>query len=156
MNGNPIKDPNEVKFAIAKTEPGEEVVLTIIRDEKEMDIKAKVIELDPEEEPEAEEVSEKDIGLTVRELTPRTAQRYGFQTEEGLIVVEVKPYSEAQKKGIQKGDIIIEVNRTPVKKVRDLEKIIDRTDPGDPIMLRAVRERDGRVDKYITTLRIPE
>jgi len=156
VNGEPIKDPNEVRFKIAETEPGTEVALTIIRDEKEMDIKATVIELDPEEEQESQAAAEKDIGLTVRELTPRTAQRYGFQTEEGLIVVDVKPYSEAQKKGIQKGDIIIEVNRKPVTKVRDLERIVDKTDPGDPIMLRVARESNGQVQKYITTLRIPE
>lgn len=156
VNGKPIKDPNEVKFKIAETEPGTEVVLTVIRDEKEMDIKAKVIELDPVEEQEEQAVADKDIGFTVRELTPRTAQRYGFQTEEGLIVVDVKPYSEAQNKGIQKGDIIIEVNRSPVKKVRDLERIVDKTEPGNPIMLRIVRESNGRVDKFITTLRIPE
>jgi serine protease Do len=156
VNGESIKDPNEVKFKIAETEPGTDVVLTIIRDEKEMEVKAKVIELDPVEEQVEVAATDKDIGLTVRELTPRSAQRYGFQTEEGLIVVEVKAYSEAQRKGIQRGDIIIEVNRKPVKKVRDLERIVDKTDPGDPIMLRLVRESDGRMEKFITTLRIPE
>jgi serine protease Do len=156
VDGKAIKDPNEVKFKIAETEPGTEVVLTIIRDEKEMEIKAKVIELDPVEEQEAQAVSDKDIGLTVRELTPRTAQRYGFKTEEGLIIVDVKPYSEAYKKNIQKGDIIIEVNRKPVKKVRDLERIVNKTEPGDPIMLRLVRESNGQVEKYIATIRIPE
>jgi Do/DeqQ family serine protease len=156
VDGKSISDPNEVKFKIAQTKPGTEVVLTIIRDEKEMDIKAKVIELDPVEEQEEQEVADKDIGLTVREMTPRTAQRYGYQTEEGLIVVDVKPYSEAQQKGIQKGDIIVEVNRKPVKKVRDLERIVNKTDPGDPIMIRAVRESNGRMEKYITTIRIPE
>ena len=100
--------------------------------------------------------SEKDIGLSFRELTPRTKQEYGFQTEQGLVVVEVKPYSEAANKGIQKGDIIIEVNKTPVSKARDLERIVNKTDSGDPIMLRVVREHNGQVVKFLVTLRIPE
>ncbi|MBN1224270.1 MAG: Do family serine endopeptidase [Candidatus Aminicenantes bacterium] len=156
VNGEPIKDNNDVRFKIAETEPGTEVELKVIRDEKEMEVKVKVAELDPVEEKEEQAAAEKDIGITVQEMTPRLAQRYGFKTEEGLIVVEVKPYSEAEKNGIQKGDIIIEVNRRPATKVTDLERVIKKADPGDPIMLRIVRESSGQVQKYIVTLRIPE
>ena len=57
---------------------------------------------------------------------------------------------------MEKYDIIVEVNRNPVKRADDLEKEIKNTDAGDPIMLLVVRERDGQVQEYIVTLRIPE
>jgi len=156
VNGEPVEDNNDVRFKIAETEPGTEVELTIIRDNKEMKVNVKVAELDPVEDAEEPAAADKDIGITVQEMTPRLAQRYGFRTEEGLIVVEVKPYSEADKSGIEKGDIIIEVNRRKVTEVSHLERIIKKAEPGDPLMLRIVRETNRQLQKFIVTLRIPE
>ena len=54
-------------------------------------------------------------------MTPSLARRYGYRTTEGLLVTEVRNYSEADKAGIATGDIILEVNRKKVSTVRELE-----------------------------------
>ena len=156
LDGEPIKDNNDVRFKIAEIEPGTEAELTIIRDGKEEKLKVKISELDTEPETSQKVSPEKDLGITVQEMTERIARRYGFKTEEGLIITEVKQYSEAYRKGLEKYDIIIEVNRKPVRRVNELEKEIKNTDPGDPIMFRIVRERNGQVQESIAILRIPE
>ena len=156
LNGEPIKDNVDVRFKIADIEPGTKVELTIIRDGKEEKVKVKITELDTEPETSQDVSPEKDIGITVQEMTPRIARRYGFKTEEGLIITEVKQYSEAYRRGLEKYDIIIEVNRKPVSRANDLEKEIKKTDPGEPIMFRIVRERNGQVQESIAILRIPE
>lgn len=156
LNGEPIKDNNDVRFKIAEVEPGTKVELTIIRDGKVKNVTLEVAERDPEPETAQKISPDKDIGITVQEMTPRIASRYGFRTEEGLIITEVKQYSEAHRQGIEKYDIIVEVNRKPVRRADDLEKEIKNTDAGDPIMLLIVRERDGQVQENIVTLRIPE
>jgi serine protease Do len=156
LNGEPIKDNNDVRFKIADIEPGTKVELTIIRDGKEQKVSVKITELDTEPETSKEVSPEKDIGITVQEMTPRIARRYGFKTEEGLIITEVKQYSEAYRRGLEKYDIIIEVNRKAVSRASELEKEIKNTDPGEPIMFRIVRERNGQVQESIVTLRIPE
>ena len=156
LNGEPIKDNVDVRFKIADIEPGKKVELTIIRDGKEQKVEVKITELDTEPETAQDVSPEKDIGITVQEMTPRIARRYGFKTEEGLIITEVKQYSEAYRRGLEKFDIIIEVNRKPVSRAGDLEKEIKKTDPGEPIMFRIVRERNGQVQESIAILRIPE
>lgn len=156
LNGEPIKDRTDVRFKVAEVEPGTEVELKIIRDGKEKNVTLKVTERDPEPVTAQTASPEKDIGITVQEMTPRIANRYGFRTEEGLIITEIKQYSVAQRQGLEKYDIIIEVNRKPVRRAEDLEKEIKKTDAGDPLMLLVVRERDGQVQEYIVTLRIPE
>jgi len=156
LNGEPIKDRNDVRFKVAEVEPGTEVELTIIRDGKEKNVKLEVAERDPEPETTKTVSPDKDIGITVQEMTPRIASRYGFRTEEGLIITEVKQYSEAHRQGLEKYDIIVEVNRKPVRSVDDLEEEIKNTDAGDPIMLLVIRERDGQAQEFIVTLRIPE
>ena len=40
----------------------------------------------------------------------------------GLLVVNVDQNSEAERKGIRPGDIIQEVNQTPVNKISELKK----------------------------------
>lgn len=156
LNGEPIKDNNDVRFKIAEIEPGTEVEFTIIRDGKEEKVRVKITELDTEPETSQTASPEKDIGITVQEMTPRIARRYGFKTEEGLIITDVKQYSEAYRRGLEQYDIIIEVNRKPVSRASDLEKEIKKTEPGEPIMFRIVRERNGQVQESIVTLRVPE
>lgn len=156
LNGEPIKNRTDVRFKVAEIQPGKEVELTIIRDGKEKTVRLKVAERDPEPETAQKVSPDKNIGIKVQEMTPRIASRYGFRTEEGLIITEVRQYSEADRQGLEKYDIIIEVNRNPVNRVSDLEKAIKNTDPGDPIMFLIVRERNGQSQEYIVTLRIPE
>jgi serine protease Do len=85
------------------------------------------------------------------------SQRYGFTTQEGVVISRVSQYSEAEGKGIQAGDIILEVNRQPVKDVREFERIVRKLDKGQPYLLLLSRERRGREpQEFIVTLRIPE
>jgi len=155
IDGKPVKDSNDLKFKIAEIPPGKEIELKIFRDGEVKKLKAKIAELEPEEEAQPQATADKDIGITVQELTPQLARRYGFQTEEGLLITKVKRYSVAAEAGLQRGDIILEVNRKTVRKIRDLEKILRNLKSGDPVMLRIRREtRDGFSD-YIITLRLP-
>lgn len=155
MNGEPVEDPNELKFKIADIQPGTKVEIKVIRDGKEKFLTAKLSELESEEEREAPAAPGKDIGLTVSELTPRLSRRLGLRTEEGLLITDVTRYSEAERKGILKYDIIIEVNRSKAKTFRDLENTLKKLDSGNPIILTIRREREGEAQEFIVTLRMP-
>jgi serine protease Do len=89
-------------------------------------------------------------------MTPRRARQLRFQTEEGVLITEVRRYSEAEQKGLRAGDIILEANRQEVRDTNDLEKIINRLKPGDGLILLLRRERDGESTEFIRTLKIPE
>jgi serine protease Do len=157
IDGQSIKDPNDLMFKIADIQPGTTVNLTVVRDSKERTLKVKIGELEPEEEQVAASSEGKDIGISVAELSPRLARRYGYSTERGLLITEVRQYSAAQKEGIRRGDIIIEVNREEVSQIRQLESALRKADPGDPIMLlirRETRNRDS--EDFIVIVRIPE
>lgn len=156
VNGQPVKDPNDLMFKIADIQPGTKIDIKIIRDEKEKNISVTIAELEPEEEQVASTSSGKDIGINVTELSPRVARRYGFNTEEGLLITEVRRYSVAESQGIRRGDIIIEANRKKVTRVRELELELNKTEPGDPIMLLIRRERNGESEDFIAILRVPE
>ena len=89
-------------------------------------------------------------------MTPRIARRNGYKTQNGVLVYEVTPYSVAARNGLQRGDIILEANRKEVTEADELEKIIDKLNSGDTLMLRIRREGQSEMTESIVTLRIPE
>lgn len=157
IDGKPIKDHNDLLIKIADIPPGKTVDIKVVRKGGEEKIlKVKITERETEEEQQAITSSDKDIGFKVREMTSRLAARLGYETEEGLIITEVTRYSEANRKGIQSGDIILEVNQVKMKTVRDLDNIVKKAKPGGAIMLLLRRESNGRSSDFIVTLSIPE
>jgi serine protease Do len=159
INGVPIKDNADLMFKIADTKPGTEIDITIVRDKKKMTVKAKVGEAQAEEELESESDTGKDLGISITELTPGIARRYGFQTESGVVITEVRRYSVAEENGLAVGDIILEVNREEITSVNDFEKILNELDQGDAVLMlirRESRDRTGRSEEFMLTLRIPE
>lgn len=160
VNGEKVTDPNDLKFKIADVEPGRKVEVKVLRfdekdNQKELTFVVTVEELEPQEEKVKTESSEKDVGFTVRELTPSLSRRYGYQTQEGLIITQVKRYSEADRKGLAVGDIILEVNRKKVATLDDIDKILKKTESGQVIILLVRREQDGESLDRIVTLRVP-
>jgi len=89
-------------------------------------------------------------------MTPRIARRYGYSTTEGLVITEIKPNSEADRKGLQMGDLILEADKQKMETVKDLETIIDRKKPGQVVLLNVRREGRRGTQDFIVTLRIPE
>jgi len=156
VDGNPVKNPSDLQFKIADIPPGSKVSIKVIRKGEEKILTVKIAELEPEQEQRPTPAPAKDIGIKVRELTPSLARRWGYRTQEGLIITEVTRYSEADRKGIAKGDIILEVNQEKLETTKDLEIILKQADPGDTMMLLLRRESNGAIQDFIRTLSIPE
>ncbi len=159
IDGDPVKDNTDLLFKIAATKPGTKVKFSVMRDGKEQIIEVKVTEKDSDTEREPATSSGKELGIRARELTPSLARRYGYRTEEGLIITEIKAYSEAELRGLEVGDIILEANKNKIRSIRDFEKIVKDTEPGDAILLlirREGRRRDTEPQDFLVTLRVPE
>jgi len=155
VNGQKISDPNDLRFKVADINPGTKVNIKVIRDGQEKNFTVTVEELEEAEPPAKSTGSDKDLGFTVRELTPNMARRYGLRTQTGLIISDVKEYSEAARKGLEPGDIIVEINRQPVETADDLDRILKKIDSGQAVILLVRRESDGESVERIVTLRVP-
>jgi serine protease Do len=158
FDGQPIENAHELSFKIADTPPGTKVDIKVIRDGKEKMLTAKLDELSTGEETEQPSSSSgQDLGFRFTTMTPRLARQYGFQAKQGVLIMEVSRYSEAEGKDLQPGDIILEANRQEVTTAEELDKIISKLKPGDGlILLIQRRERNGESRELIKTLRIPE
>ncbi len=143
VDGKKVSDTRDLQFTIMKTPPGQEVTLRVVRDGKELNIKAKVGQM-PEEvgqrEPSREDSS---LGLVLRNLTPEEVRRFGVN---GVLVVGVVPNSLAMRSGILVGDIILRVNNRPVSSVEEFSSLIDSLkSAGRETALLLVRRGSGNL-----------
>lgn len=75
------------------------------------------------------------LGITVAELTQAEAQRLDIPREDGVVVTAVADESPAATAGLTVGDVIKEVNHTPVPTVADFRSALSDVPEGDPIQL---------------------
>lgn len=89
-------------------------------------------------------------GLLVERLTEEVAEYLDVPLRQGVIVVEVEKSSNAQKAGVEVGDIITDVNGQKIRSSREILKIIKESDlrSGNKIKLKIYR--DGKtLTKYL-------
>jgi serine protease Do len=71
--------------------------------------------LSPEEPETGDAGTVGELGLTLSSITPEIRQEYGLDEDlEGVVVTEVDASGNAAEKGLQPGDVIIEVDQDPV------------------------------------------
>ena len=144
LNGNVVSDANSFRNEIAATPPGRTVTLRIWREGSEQELRPTLGEFVPEERPArpTEESSPETrgsdsgrLGIAVQPLTTALARELGISADtQGLVVVEVDPSGPAADVGIQRGDVIEQVNQQPLRSIGDLRTAVERAGK-DPLLL---------------------
>ena len=109
VNNDEVATPSALQINISSRSPGETVKLTLVRDGKTKTLSVKLDELPSDEEiVEAnEEVGDVDLGFSVRSNNDEIARQYGLDSKKGVVIVNVKPGSEAYQKGVREGNRIV-------------------------------------------------
>ncbi len=88
------------------------------------------------------------LGILPQDVTPSMAKAFGAKEARGIVVGDVSPNSPAQESGIQRGDILLEVNGNTVSDSNQLRMNISMMPPGSSVKLKVIRngsERDFSV-----------
>ena len=86
----------------------------------------------------------KKLGITVQELTPKLAESLGMEETQGLIITDINAGSAAAEAGIQRGDIILEINREKVESVAQYKKALQAAQEKKTILLLIKRDQHTR------------
>src|SRR5579885_3226681 len=147
VNGKRVDSTNSLRNHIAGTPPGTEIALTILRDGQERQIRARLSELPADRESAASadesESRREQLGISVEPLTPELVERLGLRRgTQGVVVVGVDPGGPAAEAGIQPDDVILEINRQPIKSATELRAAMRRSGSRPALLLVSRNGRD--------------
>ena len=127
VNGQAIHESRDLQLKVATMSPGAQLRLKLFRNGSERDVPVTLGEAPAQKAASVEGHARGGTleGLTVDELTAQIARQIGVLiTTHGVIVSDVEPGSLAADAGLQRGDVIQEVNRKAVKNVAEFEAAV--------------------------------
>ncbi|MDH4219646.1 MAG: DegQ family serine endoprotease [Candidatus Aminicenantes bacterium] len=157
FDGKKVENSTQLRNMAAQTKPGTPVKIGLLRDGKKVEVTVTLGERQKEgrggqfpQEPQPEAQTSQKLGLSVQTLTPDIAEQLGYQKDSGVIVADVFSGSPAEEAGLQRGDLIKEVNRKEVRTVQDFEKKNKDLKSGD---VAALLVRRGQ-NTFFTTIKV--
>lgn len=151
VNGKSIKLHTDLTRNVADVRPGEKVEIEVLRNGKlvKLTIVASLRPTDGAETPKDTTPNAEKLpmvmGLSVKPVDTETRETYGIGPEVmGLVITSIDPTSDAAKKGLKPGDVIMRANNLPVLTYADFDKIVaEMKTAGRPSILLLIN-REGR------------
>jgi serine protease Do len=84
------------------------------------------------------------LGIYPQDVTPAIAKAFGEKDPRGVLIGDVSANSPAQAAGLQRGDIILEVNGKPMTGSNQLRMAISMMQPGSEAKLKIIRDGSQR------------
>ena len=128
-------EDSAVQRAVLEQHVGDKLSLSLWRDGKELELSVKTAELpaeasDREQHAGGGEMKGK-LGLGLETLTPELAEKVGVdRATKGAVISSVRPGSVAAEAGLRAGDVIMEVDRSPVNNADDAAKLLGKSRSG--------------------------
>jgi serine protease Do len=79
------------------------------------------------------------LGIMVQDITPGISKAMNLKDMKGVLVGDVTPSGPASRSGVQRGDVILEVNGKPMEDSRELRNSISMMNPDSTVKLKILR-----------------
>ena len=148
VNGKPVESSGDLTRQVALVPPGEKVEIAVLRKGSEKSFTFPVanrpddlVRADGDEPAEqgGEASKSPKLGVKLQALTPELAKQLKVDGDEGVVVADVTDGGPADRAGVQRGDLILEVNRKPVASASDVVAAVGKLHDGDIVLLRVRR-----------------
>ena len=133
LDGQAVDSANTLKNLAAQVEVKKTVPVVIIRDGKEQTLQVRMGEQPTQEQAASQTAAV--LGLHVQELTSDIASQLGYTSDTGVVVVSVDQGSPAANIGLQRGDLIKEINRQPIESLEDYQQATASLKEGEGLLL---------------------
>src|SRR4030095_7563419 len=151
-NGKPVTGRDDLVRMVVATKPNTTVRVRVIRYRKEITISVTVDELDLESEGnlarggggrdrdnDTAQETRAGFGMSLSNLSPPDAKRLRLEDTKGALITDIEPASPAARGGLNPGDVIIRVGRTPVANAAEASRELGRVPSRGTVFLRVLR-----------------
>ena len=138
LNGQSVTDAGELQMQVGQKRPGDTIHLDVMRDGKTIGIPV-TLEAMGENSSHASagvEHGKGRWGLSLGDLTPATRDQLQLPSDiHGAVVEDVQPGSPADNAGLQRGDVIVEVNRHSQQSAADVAQALSNVSKGQDALV---------------------
>ncbi len=140
FNGHKITSTGQLQVDVQLTAPGTTAQMTVLRNGQPQTLSVTVGKYQaPGQEQQASKAAQTHgakLGIRSENLTAQIRDQLDLPSFiHGVIIDEVEPGSPAYNAGLERGDIIEQVNRQPVNNVNDLQNLLSQAPAGKPVLL---------------------
>jgi serine protease Do len=148
IDGTAVSTNDELIRLVSSLAPGTEVRLDVVRDGRAIAVPVRLAErpvrnVDASDEPAARPSSNRPgqgadnpIGISVRDLDRDDITRMDLpQSQHGAVILRVEPLSAAFDADLERGQVVLEVNRHAVGSAADFRRMVSGAHAGDVLTL---------------------
>ena len=161
--GTRVEEMRDLPRMVAETEIGEEADITLLRNGETIRRTVEIGELEkaekkglldsgkdrdrekPEQAPQSRELE--GLGLAVQGIAPRLRKQFGLDEDtKGVVITDVAPSARAARKGLSRGDVILEIDQRSVTNAADAAERIAAAREADKSSVLLLVRQQGRGD----------
>lgn len=144
--GTAIEDGGALQRAVTRTAPGTKITVKLVRDGHEKDVAVTIGEQPPISQMARAERAAANalVGVEISNLDLKMMRELALRAKTlGVVVVGVEFDSAADRAGLVPRDVIQDINKQPVRTVKDYERVVSHLKKGEPVVLLINRRGAG-------------
>jgi serine protease Do len=150
FNGNKITDAHDLLMAVSDCSPGTKATVKIVRNGETRTVNVTLAER-PNQEAQANNQTDALDGVTVADLDSEARQELQIPDDiHGALVTDVDENSHAAEAGLQKGDVIVEINHHAVSDAAAAIKFCNEAKGKRILLMVWHREGDLAGTRYLS------
>jgi serine protease Do len=143
-NGRPVPDSGFLRNDVAVTKSGAEVKLIVLRDGKRITVPVTIGSQATASKLMAASAKDR-LGVEVQPVSKKEIEKFDLGDNPGVTVKSVDKRGPLGRQGIERGDILLEIDGEPVSGVDSFDYFISAIPPGKEIVITVLDHRTGNV-----------
>jgi serine protease Do len=140
LDGQKVSGASQLQIEVGQKQPGSSIKLEVLRDGKTITVPVTLEEMGSRDHDGKEAAGnghgKARWGLGLTDITPELREQLQASSDvRGAVVEQVQPGSAADNAGLQRGDVIVEVNRHPVQNAADVQKVLSAVPNGQDALV---------------------
>lgn len=134
-NGTRVKDPQHLRTLVAETAPQTPIPITVWRNGSERVLTVTIAQMPRDVASLTKEGAADSADHPLAGLTVTPASHESGDTQDGVVITNVEPGSLADRAGLRRGDVLLEINREPLQTIQDYRRLFQQIDPRKSVLV---------------------